>query len=240
MARIILLPGPMTVHSKNPRCFFLFWEWVPVWRFAQSIKSSLCPAEPSQYEPRTLHMCVKLMEFPARKNRARLSSTHQGFIPPQHFKGNGTCWEPCQNFCSTVRRSDSAVWWSLSGCWLSLQNGALPHGFLFKRKKNTFSFYSHFIFFIFPKIFIFNFIFSIRLVSLDFLPSASQTWGHRNHLGDFVKEQLLIQEMGVDPRFCISNKLSGDDNAAGPWITSEITQPHNIEFLLWTTHWEKW
>lgn len=74
------------------------------------------------------------------KIEPRLSSTHQGFIPPQHFKGNGTCWEPCQNFCSTVRRSDSAVWWSLSGCWLNLQNGALPHGFLFKRKKTLFPF----------------------------------------------------------------------------------------------------
>lgn len=86
MARIILLPGPMTVHSKNPRCFFLFWEWAPVWTFARSIKSSLCPAEPSQYEPRTLHMCVKLMEFPARKNRASAKFNTSGFHPSTAFQ----------------------------------------------------------------------------------------------------------------------------------------------------------
>lgn len=64
------------------------------------------------------------------------------------------------------------------------------------------------------------------LVSLDYLPNASQTSVHMN-FGDFVKEQL-IHEITVDLRFCSFTKSSGDDNAAVPRIALGVAQLLNI------------
>ena len=47
------------------------------------------------------------------KTEPRLSSTHQGFTSPQHFKGNGTGWGPHQDFCLTLRGPDCL----LCGTW---------------------------------------------------------------------------------------------------------------------------
>lgn len=38
---------------------------------------------------------------------------------------------------------------------------------------------------------------------------------------DLIKMQILIQEF---ERVCISNKLPGDADAAGPWTTSEVAR----------------
>lgn len=42
---------------------------------------------------------------------------------------------------------------------------------------------------------------------------------------DLIKIQILIKEIR---RFCISNKLPGDVDAAGPWTTSEVARLEDL------------
>lgn len=95
--------------------------------------------------------------------------------------------------------------------------------YLKEKKEKTFSFYINFFL-----LHIFQLLDGTTrfLVSLDYLPNASQTSVHRN-LGNFVKEQL-IHEIEVDLRFCIFTKFSGDDDAVVPRTALGVAQLLNI------------